>query len=537
VSDRDDDGRRRPDGMEVRGGVMPRFLPGSGHDGPDRQPIDPGLGPIRRPHRDEGDDRFDRFDEADERLDAWAADEQGQADARRSRTALREEARARRREGRSQRAAGRGHGAGPDAGPGPGAPIDPGLTDSPRDPSTAGSDRPYGWPKKTYWRVAHARIDGHRQRVYVPVAPPLATQDRYRGPRIDRRRWLRILVSLGVVLVLVIGAVAYGRSWWHRQLDPPGAPGAAVTFVIPEGSGRNEIAQILHENGIITNEWAFRLYLDRKGIDDLQAGSYTMPARSSAWDIVDALRKPDAVATAPTVKLVIPEGLTLAQIADRVAQLPIAGISRDRFLDATRSGLVRSKFQPALIPSLEGLVFPATYDIPTDWNEERILERLVGEFDDRAEKVGLVPGQPVDGMDPYDIIKIASLIESEAKVEEDRPLISEVIHNRLDDGQRLQVDATVFYARTQAGLEATDRLTLTDLAMESPWNTYSIDGLPFTPISAPREASLDAALHPSTGTFHYYVLTSADGKHSFATTFEEFEELRQQAVRDGVIPG
>jgi UPF0755 protein len=220
-----------------------------------------------------------------------------------------------------------------------------------------------------------------------------------------------------------------------------------------------------------------------------------------------------------------------------VAKLPIPGISRDRFIEATRSGLVRSKFQPALIPSLEGLVFPATYDIPTDWNEERILERLVGEFDDRAEQAGLVPGQQVNGMDPYDVIKIASLIESEAKVDEDRPLISEVIHNRLADHQRLQIDATVFYARTQAGLPATDRLTLTDLALESPWNTYATDGLPFTPISAPRDASLEAALHPTTGTYHYYVLTSTDGKHSFATTFEEFEQLRDQAVRDGVIPG
>jgi UPF0755 protein len=372
--------------------------------------------------------------------------------------------------------------------------------------------------------------------VYVPIAPPLATQERSRNLRLDTRRWLRVLVSLGIVLALVVGGVAYGRSWWHRQLDPAGKPGAAVTFEIPEGSGRNEIARILHQNGIITSEWAFRWYLDRKGVDDLQPGTYTMPQRSSAWDIVDALRKPSVVAAAPTVKLVIPEGLTLDQIADRVGQLPIPGISRDRFLEATRSGLVRSKFQPSLIPSLEGLLFPATYDIPTDWNEERILERLVGEFDDRAEKVGLVPGQQVDGMDPYDIIKIASLIESEAKVDEDRPLISEVIHNRLADRQKLQVDATVFYARTQAGLPATDRLTLADLAMDSPWNTYVVDGLPFTPISVPRESSLEAALHPAEGTFRYYVLTSTDGKHSFATTFEEFEQLRAQAVRDGVLP-
>jgi UPF0755 protein len=506
---------------------MPRFLPGSGADGPAWDDLDGVGGPAVG-----GAGAGGAFGDGAFGDGAFGDGAFGDGDVPPRRTRVRDRRGGRRR---SERRPSDRRPPTIDHPLDDGDLIDPGLGAGPREPGDDG--RPYGWPKRVYWRIGHARIDGQRQRVYVPVAPPLATQERYRGPRLDRNRWLKVVVSLGVFLALVLGVYLWASSWWHRQLDPPGAPGAEVTFEIPSGAGRNEIASILKDNGIITSEWAFRWYLDRKGVDNIQPGTYTLRERSSAWDIVDALRAPDTVVGAPTYTLVIPEGFNLNQIADRVAELPIPGISRDRFLEAARSGAVRSRFQPGLIPSVEGLVFPATYDIGADWDEQRILKRLVDEFDARAEALGMVPGEDVNGVDPYDIVKIASLIESEAKLAEDRPLISQVIHNRLGARQKLQIDATVLYARDQAGLPRTDQLTLADLAMDSPWNTYFVDGLPFTPISAPGEASLQAAMEPAPGTYRYYVLTSADGKHSFATSFEEFEALRQQAVRDGIIPG
>ena len=127
---------------------------------------------------------------------------------------------------------------------------------------------------------------------------------------------------------------------------------------------------------------------------------------------------------------------------------------------------------------------------------------------------------------------LASLIEAEAKVEEDRPLISSVIHNRLADDQLLQIDATVIYALG----ENPGRVLERDLEIDSPWNTYLYAGLPPTPIAGVRSASLEAAAAPADTNFFYYVLVSEDGSHGFSETLEEHNEKVAQAREDGVLP-
>ncbi len=404
----------------------------------------------------------------------------------------------------------------------------------PADPDEA---QPIGWPDQVYWRVAYQRVGARRRRVYIPVTPPMAAAQRrggYRSPRMRSYRWARVLVSFAVFVLIVGGAGLWVRNWWLRQLDPSGPPGAAVTVVVPEGASTSDIVSLLKENEIIGTEWAFRFYLDRKGIDEIQAGEYSIARNSAAWDVVTALESPVKPAEIPVDKLVVPEGLTLVEIADRVAALP-GGRSAEVFLELAENGRVRSKFQPGLVATVEGLVYPATYDIPPEWSEFDILTRMVEEFDERATALGLVPGVPVRGLDPYQIIVIASLIEEEAKVEADRVLISQVIHNRLAVPMRLQIDATVLYARELQGLPRTDRLSNDDLLLSSHWNTYVRDGLPPTPIAASRSASIDAAMNPIPGPYLFYVLTNVDGSHSFAATLEEFEAFKAQAKADGVI--
>jgi UPF0755 protein len=124
----------------------------------------------------------------------------------------------------------------------------------------------------------------------------------------------------------------------------------------------------------------------------------------------------------------------------------------------------------------------------------------------------------------------ASLVESEAKVHEDRTLIASVISNRLEKGMKLQIDATVLYA-----IGHKDRVLYKDLEVDSPYNTYKIDGLPPTPISASGRASLEAMLRPAKTTYIYYVLSDKNGKHAFATTASEFEALKAEARRKGLI--
>ena len=229
-------------------------------------------------------------------------------------------------------------------------------------------------------------------------------------------------------------------------------------------------------------------------------------------------------------KLTIPEALTLDQIADRVGELP--GRSRDKFLAAAKSGAVRSQYQPPGQNNLEGLLFPDTYLLTDKEDETAIVRRLVGRFDEVADEVGLGHGRPVPtGLSPYQLIVAASLVESEAKVHEDRPLIASVIRNRLQKGMQLQIDATVLYALGKHK----ERVLYKDLEVDSPYNTYRIDGLPPTPISAVGKASLEAMLDPAETTYIYYVLSDKSGKHAFATTSAEFEALKAEARRKGLL--
>jgi UPF0755 protein len=357
-------------------------------------------------------------------------------------------------------------------------------------------------------------------------APALAPEPSTGGGR--RRGGLnrRGRVLLGVLAVLVVVGLGAG-VWVLRQVNPSGGLGAKVTVDVAPGTSVAGVAAKLDAKGVIRSARIFRLYLKVKGgIGTVQAGEYELPTNLSMGAARAALRRGPSI---KFQKLTIPEGLTLEQIADRVGALP--GRSRDRFLAAARSGTVRSKWQPAGTNSLEGLLFPDTYLITEKEDETSIVRRLVGRFDQVADEVGLSGGTEPAGLGPYQVVVGASLVESEAKVPDDRPLIASVIVNRLQKGMKLQIDATVLYA---LGAHK-DRVLNSDLEVDSPYNTYKVDGLPPTPISAPGKASLQAMLHPADTTFLYYVLSDRNGKHAFATTPSEFEALKAEARRKGLL--
>ena len=208
-----------------------------------------------------------------------------------------------------------------------------------------------------------------------------------------------------------------------------------------------------------------------------------------------------------------------------MGQLP--GHSAQGFSAAAATGTVRSKFQPATVQSLEGLTWPDTYLVADTESDTDVLRTLVRAFDRHGEAVGL--GKAAD---PYRAVIVASLIQREAGVDEDRPLIAAVIENRLRDQMPLQIDATVVFARGGG----TAPLTNADFARDSPYNTYRVAGLPPTPISTVTEASLRAALAPANVAYKYYVLTDKSGKHAFAVTFADHQANIADARRRGVLP-
>jgi UPF0755 protein len=331
---------------------------------------------------------------------------------------------------------------------------------------------------------------------------------------------------LGVLAILVLIG-AGGGMWVFHQVNPGGGPGQKVTVDVEPGTSVAGVAARLDAKGVIRSARIFRFYLKLTGgAGAIQAGEYELRTNLSMGDARAALKRGPSIRFQ---RFTIPEGFTLDQIADRVGALP--GRSRDRFLAAAKSGAVRSKWQPPGNTNLEGLLFPDTYLVTDKEDETAVVRRLVDRFDQVADQIGLGAAAVPTRLGPYQLIVGASLVESEAKVKDDRPLIASVISNRLQKGMRLQIDATVLYA---LGAHK-DRVLNRDLEIDSPYNTYKVDGLPPTPISAAGRASLEAMLHPANTTFLYYVLSDKNGKHAFATTPSEFEALKAEAHRKGLL--
>ena len=339
---------------------------------------------------------------------------------------------------------------------------------------------------------------------------------------------LRKLV-LAALLLFLLGVVVVGAVgvWASRHVDPPGEPGAEVTVTIPRGSSTAAIADILHGEGVITNTTVFRYYVRFKDAGGFLAGDFVFRRRQSMGDVVAVLE--DGPLRPPSVNVTIPEGLTLGQVAARI-ESKLEGRSAERFLDVARSGGVRSKFQPPEVASLEGLLLPETYSVEEREDEEALLRRMVADLDAVATELGYDDAPSRVGLTPYQTIIVASLVEAEAQVEHERPMVARVLYNRLAQDHALELDATVYYA---LGRAPGDDAPGFDRSVDSPYNTYRYKGLPPTPIIMPGRASLAAAIEPDPGDWFYYVaVPGCTGEHVFAETLAEFTRARRAYLRD-----
>ncbi len=323
------------------------------------------------------------------------------------------------------------------------------------------------------------------------------------------RRTALVLIVL-VVVPLVMLAIGAGWFWW--QLSPPGGAGAKVELQIARGCGVPCIGEQLSDHGVIGPSWVFNLYSRLNGDTNFKAGTYELRKNMGVKSAVSAMKAGPHIAY---VTLTIPPGFWMKQISARVGKLP--GLTIDPFVEATQNNAVRSTFEPPGTNNLEGLLWPDTYDISADEDEIQVLSTLVTTFDHKAVTLGLANAN-VQGHGPYDIVKVASLVEAEAKLDADRPLIASVIYNRLARGMPLDIDATLIYAR---GDPRNRSLSDKDKLIVSPYNTYAHTGLPPTPIAAVGAASLKAALAPANTPYLYYVVIDKKGDTAFATTLQQ----------------
>jgi UPF0755 protein len=347
----------------------------------------------------------------------------------------------------------------------------------------------------------------------------------------DRKRRRRVVVALLLLEALPLLVLGGGGAWFWWQLDPPGGAGPRTDVEVADGWGIGEIGDELARRGVIGSSFVFRTYARLTDAGPFQAGRYELRRDLGVRDAIDAL---EAGPVLTYDELAVPPGRWLTEVAELVeSQLP--GRSAARFLELARSGAVRSRLQPEEQASLEGYLWPDTYRFTDEEDELDVLRTMVEQFDAVATRVGL--GEAiVEGHGAPEILVIASMVQQEAKVEGDAPLIASVIYNRLRDGMPLQIDATVVYAVGLAnGARPTSGLTVDQLRAESPYNTYLHPGLPPTPISGVTEASLLAALQPAQTPYRFYVLADADGRHAFAQTYEEHLANVAEARRLGLL--
>lgn len=331
-------------------------------------------------------------------------------------------------------------------------------------------------------------------------------------------------LTILLILVLIAGAVIIGGNAYINGLDKPYDvdSGEYITVTISSGATTTRIGQILEEQGIIADDSKFKIYSKVKKYDGtLKAGEYNLSPSMTMTEILDILQR----GASNTTRFTLPEGLTIEQAADVLTGQNL--INREEFMNLLQYGEFDYEFMNGL-PSgqnrLEGFLFPETYEIFTTASEEDIINRLLAQFDTvftdeyykRADELGYSVSE---------IITIASLIERETRVDEERPVVASVIYNRLAIGQALQIDATVQYALG----EQKQFLTYTDTEIDSPYNTYKIPGLPPGPICSPGKASIEAALYPDDTDYYYYVLKSADSvEHNFAETYDKFLVYKSQ---------
>lgn len=346
----------------------------------------------------------------------------------------------------------------------------------------------------------------------------------YREPMSGRRRLLLVLGGIAAVLVIAVGAL---YVWVQRQIDPPGAPGEAVEIEIATGSTTEDIGKVLHDNDVIASPtvWNYWTRLNDKG--PFQAGLFEFQRNSSFDEAVAVLERGPKPPESDSVTVV--PGLTVAEIIPRLAD-PDLGLERwdaAVFAEALASGEIRSRYQPADQPSMEGMLFPDTYQVADETDERSFLRRLVTELDDTLFEAGVETRAPELGLTPYEVVVLASLIEEEARVPDERPKIARVIYNRLEQGIPLGIDATSRYEAEISG-RSRDQL---DFDSDSPYNTRRIAGLPPTPIAAVSKASIEAALNPVEGDWIYYVLADEAGNHFFTDSAAEFQRAKRECAR------
>ena len=327
---------------------------------------------------------------------------------------------------------------------------------------------------------------------------------------------------LGLVLVIgvlgtiyVIYATATGGENEQELL-------VTAKIEVVKGDTLSSVAERLEQAGVIENALMFKLEARLGGHEDteIKTGEYTFKRGEDSDNI---LAKLTAGAAAPIVTITVPEGLDLAQTAQQVARQ--SDVSSARFEEvARRTDYGYGFLEDRAIKSTEGFLFPKQYEFERGTTAPQMVTRMLEQYLLETQTLDISGAKERLNLTEYELVTVASLIEKEASNPEERPVVASVIYNRIRKDMSLQIDASVLYALDRPKEE----LSLADLKVDSPYNTYENAGLPPGPICSPSRQSLEAAINPAETDYLYYVLKSNGEEHFFTSNYNEFLKMKQK---------
>lgn len=324
-----------------------------------------------------------------------------------------------------------------------------------------------------------------------------------------------ILKTIKVIFISSLAALLVFSVWLALEIYiPPKSTPQVIIIEVEKGKGAEAIARSLKEKGVIKKEWPFLLvYKLFYSPQSLKAGEYSFSLPLSTKEVLRMLTE-GQIYLHP---LTIPEGLTGKEISELLHSL--AFVREEDFLEAFNQTEAISSWDEEA-QNLEGYLFPETYFLPKGTSAEEIVSTMVSQFKDVIRVEWKRRAQEMD-LSLREVVILASLIEKETSVSEEKNLVSAVFHNRLKRGMKLDCDPTIIYALKVEG-RFVGRLRYKDLKFDSPYNTYLYAGLPPSPICNPGRESLQAALYPDKENFLYFV-SKNDGSHHFSRTYREHQ--------------
>lgn len=340
-------------------------------------------------------------------------------------------------------------------------------------------------------------------------------------------------ITVGLGSLILIGALVLGFIGFHFINSSPGSSEDEIVFEVQPGQPFNTIAQSLVEKRVVNNARLFRVYAQFKGaLDKIKVGEYGLRSNMRPGEVLEILMS----GKSRLRKFVVTEGLNIFEVAEAYEKQGFG--SGEQFLKKVMDPVFAQKLTGEKVDSLEGFLFPETYELTKFTTMDEVIGLMVQNFKSNFEKIS--PDFKKISSEGWTLLKVltlASIVEKETGAPDERPQISGVFHNRIKKGMMLQTDPTIIYGLAVEKKQTIYNISKSDILRPTPYNTYVIKGLPPGPIANPGLAALRAAVVPSQHNYLYFV-SKNDGTHVFSETYEKHEAAVAQfqlnkAAREG----